>query len=375
MKVIIGPDVSVYEDSPPTPQGINFPKMRQEANFVFVRAGQKLSPDSTFKNNWSHAKGARLPRGSSWVYDSRVDPGQQAELWVKLLAGDLGELPLFMDLEEDYDGPNDGWKKWMVFLDRLKELVGNKEIGIYTAFDYWKNNAPNPLNQAADLETFHKYTLWIANYTVTKPSVPQPWSANEWGFWQFTNAESGKTYGALSQSIDLNFFNGDANTFVRRFNLPAPEEPHNYPPGVPPANGYRVTAKALNIRSGPGASYTVIGTLKNGDIVDGLGINADGIWTQIRRVDGLSGWCVSNYLIKLKSSPPPIPSGVKYHIITTAANIREGPGTSFTVIGGFKIGDIVEGLGINADGSWTQIRRTDGLTGWCVSQYLVKLGG
>jgi GH25 family lysozyme M1 (1,4-beta-N-acetylmuramidase) len=99
MKVIIGPDVSVYEDSPPTPQGIDFVKMRQAANFVIIRAGQKLTPDSIFKDNWTHAKEAGIPRGSYWLYDSRADPIQQAEVWFELLDGDLGELPLFMDLE------------------------------------------------------------------------------------------------------------------------------------------------------------------------------------------------------------------------------------------------------------------------------------
>jgi GH25 family lysozyme M1 (1,4-beta-N-acetylmuramidase)/uncharacterized protein YraI len=376
MKVIIGPDVSVYEDDPATPQGIDFTKMRQEANFVIARAGQNLTPDTTFNTNWSHAKAGGLPRGTYWLYDSRADPNQQAELWVQLLGGDLGELPLFLDIEENYGGPFSGWRKWIEFLGRLKELVGNKEIGIYTAFAYWKDNAPNPITNPADLESFHKYALWIANYGVANPNVPQPWGANEWVFWQFTNSENGKTYGAESQAIDLNFFNGDGTAFTQRFNLPAPEEPHDYPPGVPPVNGYRVTATALNIRSGPGTSFTVIGSLKNGDIVDGLGVNADGSWTQIRTASGLIGWCASQYLVKLvNGTPPPVPSGVKYKVTASALNIRVGPGTNFAVTGVLKNGDIVDGLGINADGSWTQIRRADGLTGWCASRYLVKLSG
>ena len=80
MRKIIGPDVSFYQDSPTTPQGIDFIRMNQAADFVIIRAGQNLWPDSDFKENWQRAKQAGLPRGSYWFYDSRADPKQQAEL-------------------------------------------------------------------------------------------------------------------------------------------------------------------------------------------------------------------------------------------------------------------------------------------------------
>jgi uncharacterized protein YgiM (DUF1202 family) len=213
--------------------------------------------------------------------------------------------------------------------------------------------------------------LWIANYGISQPGIPKPWGANEWAFWQFSNSDTAKTYGAESKSIDLNFFNGDGPAFTQRFNLPAPELPHDYPPGVPLVNRYRVTPTALNIRAGAGTSFTVVGLLKNGDVVEGLGVNADGSWTQIRRADGLTGWCLSQYLFKLVDTPAPIPTGVKYRVTATSLNMRTGPDTTFAAIGVLKIGTIVDGLGINADGSWTQIRRADGFTGWCASRYLI----
>ena len=176
IKVIIGPDISFYDVDPTTPQGIDFVKMRQQANFVLVRAGQGLFTDSTFAKNWSGAKQTGLPRGAYWVYDSRADPTQQADLWFQSLGGDFGELPLFADIEETYNGPFKGWANWITFLDHLKSLVGTKEIGIYTASAYWSVNAPNPASQAAQLQYFHQYTLWIASYGMDAPSAPQPWA-------------------------------------------------------------------------------------------------------------------------------------------------------------------------------------------------------
>src|SRR5512139_4112516 len=132
MRKIIGPDVSFYQDAPNTPQGIDFVRMNQAADFVIIRAGQNMWEDSDFKDNWQRSKQAGLPRGSYWFYDSRADPRQQADLWVSLLGSDRGELPMFADLEETYKGPFAGPAHWKTCLERIKSVVGNKEVGIYT---------------------------------------------------------------------------------------------------------------------------------------------------------------------------------------------------------------------------------------------------
>ena len=104
MHRIIGPDVSFYQDDPGTPRGIDFARMNQITNFVIVRARQNQWIDTDFQDNWRGAKQSGLPRGSYWFYDSRADPGRQAELWVDTFNGDLGELPLFADIGEACGG-------------------------------------------------------------------------------------------------------------------------------------------------------------------------------------------------------------------------------------------------------------------------------
>ena len=143
MTNVIGPDVSFYQDEPSTPQGIDFVKMKQAAEFVIIRAGQNLWPDSDFKYNWQQARQAGLPRGSYWFYDSRAEPKRQAELWIQQFEGDFGELPLCADFEDAYNGIYKGWRNWYTFLERLKTLLPTgKEIFIYTAYYYWRDNAP-----------------------------------------------------------------------------------------------------------------------------------------------------------------------------------------------------------------------------------------
>ena len=374
MANLIGPDVSFYQDDPGTSQGINFTKMKQSAGYVIIRAGQNVWIDSDFRTNWNDSKAAGLPRGSYWFYDSRADPREQADLWVSAFQGDFGELPLFADFEEAYGGLYTGWRHWKTFLERLRALVGNREIGIYTAYYYWIRNAP-PASDATNLEYFHRYPLWIANYGVTTPSVPRPWTTNEWLFWQFTDRGDGALYGVESSRIDLNYFNGDLAAFNRRFNL------STTPPPPPGPLWYKVTASALNVRSGPGTNFDVRGLIRMDEVVQGLSLSADGAWARIiRPSDGLTGWSSRQFLVITTPPtdpppppPPPPPTGVWFKVNTAALNVREGPGTSFRILGTFFRNEVVQRLETSADGNWYRSRRHfDGFTGWCSKQFLVE---
>jgi len=373
MHKIIGPDVSFYQDDPGTPNGIDFARMDQAADFVIVRAGQNQWIDTDFQDNWRGAKLAGLPRGSYWFYDSRADPRRQAELWVDTLNGDMGELPLFADLEEAYNGEFTGWRHWRDFLDRLRSLVGQKEIGIYTAYFYWLENAPDAVTQPNELEYFHRYPLWIANYGADQPLVPKPWGTNEWLFWQFTAMGDGLRYGVESLEIDLNYFNGDAQAFAQRFHVPVPPEP---PLPDPVSKKYVVNARSLYVREGPGTNYKALGFLVHNDIVEAFDANFDRTWLNIRRLsDGLAGWSSATYLVQITVPPPPPPdvppqTGERYRVTASRLNVREGPGTTFKSLGYVALNEIVFVIGSNADGSWKNIRRSDGLVGWSSGRYL-----
>ncbi len=243
---VIGPDVSFYQDDPDTSRQIDFVVMEQAgAGYVIIRAGQNLWVDPDFAFNWQKARDAGLPRGSYWFYDSRAEPKRQAELWVNQFGNDFGELPLFADFEERYEGIYKGWQNWKIFLNRLRELLpASKEIGIYTAYYYWVDYGKVPLTE---MDYFHQYPLWIANYTTGgQPLIPAPWKSWEWLFWQFTDKGDGKRWGVESAGIDLNYFNGDAAAFARRFpTVPAPPPP---PDGSPPEQN-------IHLELRPGVMY------------------------------------------------------------------------------------------------------------------------
>lgn len=84
-----------------------------------------------------------------------------------------------------------------------------------------------------------------------------------------------------------------------------------------------VTNDTLNIRSGPGTSYPIVGGLKRGDEVTVTGRNKAGTWLAIITDEGAEGWVYADYtsvdravesLPVAQASPPPAsptPSGPK----------------------------------------------------------------
>lgn len=271
MSNIIGTDVSFWQykykdDTRREITGwIDFVKMRTLTPYTIIRAGQNLWKDIAFDVSWEISKKAGLLRGSYWFYDSRADPKKQAQLWIATLTGDLGELPLWADFEDNYGGAWSGWRYWYDFLEEVKRLVPNKEIGIYTGYFYWIEQTTSKGIPSASLEYFKQYPLWIANYGATTPLIPKPWDT--WTFWQWTDKGDGKKYGVESLNIDLNYFNGDARQFAERFSVEALPEQEQPTPEPIPEQEYKVkkgiakvgTSSNIKPMAGGGAIATLYG--------------------------------------------------------------------------------------------------------------------
>lgn len=199
--MIIGSDISHWEDSPLTPQEINFNVMKAAgAKFCIFKATQALFTDRVFQISWSDCKGI-LPRGAYCYLDWTKTGLEQAKYFVDTVygKGDDPELPPIADFESRINIPSGGvsghlWN----FVDYVEKQTGKIPI-IYTSPDYWKNFGSPHI-------AWKKYPLWIANYYVVKPSIPLPWT--DFLFWQYTDRGDGLKYGCEAKEVDLNWFNG-----------------------------------------------------------------------------------------------------------------------------------------------------------------------
>lgn len=218
--IVSGPDVSFWQDAPPTARQIDFVQLAKKSQFVIIRAGISEYPDPDFDYNWQESKEAGLPRGSYWYYDNYTHPKRQAEAYLRMFEGsDFGELPLFADFEDGDPGIYRGWKHWYDFLFALEEGMSHPHtIGIYTRAEYWEHYGPNPIIDPAANYYFSKYPLWVAQYKTLAPDVPLPW--DKYKFWQFTDEGPGLEYGVESKEIDLNKYNGTLDEFYSEFGKP-----------------------------------------------------------------------------------------------------------------------------------------------------------
>jgi len=208
--MILGCDISHWQG-----KRIDFNKMKSAGmQFVFIKATDfawKTGVDDTFLFNLQKAKEAGIMTGAYhwWICDSKFGVAEQIGLMKMHIAPVLRDLDLPITLDVEVGGtPKSLWSaRLMQTCYEIENWTGRKPI-IYTSPTIWKGNA-------LAYETFAQYHLWIANYKVTTPYVPLPWT--KWTFWQYAAgvtdpvANNSENYGVSkydSKALDTNWFNG-----------------------------------------------------------------------------------------------------------------------------------------------------------------------
>lgn len=288
MDKALGLDVSVWNGK------INFNKMVQNgASFVFIKASQFIV-DKNFKYNWKAAKDAGILRGSYHYLDWRKDETEQAKLFVSCLKNDPGELPPICDYEMRGFAPSREiaqGKLWnfMTYVENELGIVP----GIYTGYYYWNDFGTSNL-------AWIKYPLWLAWWRVPEyvVKVPSPWLV--WDFWQDNDKGDGIAFGCESAQVDTDWFRGsveELKVYANAPSTPTIPEPRVCPTCLrpwpeAPENIYKVNINLANVRSGPGGTFPVIGTVKRDTIVTVKNISNSYSETEL-------GWIYSLYLTKI----------------------------------------------------------------------------
>ncbi len=291
-------DISFYQST------ADFIKMiSASVEGVVIRAGQNLWTDPKAEEFMSNAELANMSIGSYWYYDSRADPKQQAKKWKEVLGNHKTPLYCWADYEETYDGTYHGWRAFYDFLEACKTEMPDRKFGIYTGYYYWVDHSPNPITQAANLNYFAQYPLWLAWYTtdLSLVKIPKPWT--KLIFWQYTSSGNGITYGVGSKEVDKNKFNGSLEEFNNMFGLENGGTP------TMPEITYEGMAKVNNIivRNAPAGADTGA-RLVAGQAIQGTGAlitaTLNGITYNWMNIINPSGW-VADALLDYNSVDQP----------------------------------------------------------------------
>lgn len=124
-----------------------------------------------------------------------------------------------------------------------------------------------------------------------------------------------------------------------------------------------VNAEILYLREGPGLSYPIIETLKEGETL--TSISRDGEWHQVR-VGKQEGW-VAAWLVKSVESKTAASTAKTVITQVDALNLRAEPSLSSAVL--TKISSGMEAEFIRQEQDWIQIQH-QGLTGWVFADYV-----
>lgn len=196
-----GIDVSNHQGT------INWQKVKDSGvQFAYMKATEgDFYTDPYFAGNRKAAQDAGLRVG----YYHYFHPEQSIEKQVKLFTDTIGKAePDSLRLEIDAEDPS-LWRQFTPeqrvqkiedFCQGVKKALGvTPELIIYCNPSF----ADDLINNSPALQ---KYPLFIANYGVDKPTVPDPWS--KWDFWQYS--ETGRVPG-INGNVDMDLFNGSAD--------------------------------------------------------------------------------------------------------------------------------------------------------------------
>lgn len=137
---------------------------------------------------------------------------------------------------------------------------------------------------------------------------------------------------------------------------------------------YVMTVQTMNVRSGPGYNYSIIGRLPAGRTVKVTGLSVDRSWWRILCLDGTAGSCwllAQSGLTEPVSDRgqtdhiPVVPARVQFVMAQTDVNIRSGPGTSFGIVGLLYAGQTAQVTGASVDSQWWRVVCPDGTVGSC----------
>ena len=194
---VAGIDVSKHNGE------IDFEQVRDDDyQFVFIKASEgKTYKDEAFEVNYRKARGAGLKVGAYHFFRKNRSGQEQADNFLGVIAGRAMDLPLVIDLEDDWgNGATTSRETAVKRVLEMVNILNNKgyQVMIYTNLDGYNKYYKDLL---AD------HDLWLCSFTSPDlmPLMPHK-------FQQFSHEGSVK---GVNGDVDLNVWRGSKKEWYR----------------------------------------------------------------------------------------------------------------------------------------------------------------
>jgi lysozyme len=172
---IEGLDVSHYSGA------VDWQRVRDAGvEFAYVKATEGVdSPDPAFADHWRRLGELGIARGAYHFYVTEDDPEAQARFFLATVAHRPGDLPPAVDIELIGHGTEPGLAgRLRTFLEIVGREIGVRPL-VYTSPKFWNAHLT---------AAFGDHLLWIAEYGVAEPQIPEGWE--RWTLWQWQDSGS-----------------------------------------------------------------------------------------------------------------------------------------------------------------------------------------
>lgn len=167
--------------------------------FVYLKATEGVDDaDPAFEGHWRRLARARVARGAYHFYVTEDDPEDQARFFLSKVDLRPGDLAPVVDVEVLGHGTRGDLRgRLRRFLDVVQGRVGVPPV-IYTGARFWNAHLG---------DGFEDFPLWIAEYDVESPTLPEGWP--RWHLWQYQadvavpGVEKGVDRSRLHPDLDL----------------------------------------------------------------------------------------------------------------------------------------------------------------------------
>ena len=169
--------------------------------FAYLKATQGLAfVDPKFAYNRREGRKADIRLGAYHFFEPDQDPAGQVDHFLAALDKTSLDLPAALDIEISGQASPQGLTESIeTWLQRVENALSRRPL-IYTNPSFWRESVAS--------SDFGQYPLWIAEYGVQEPALPQGWS--DWTLWQ--HSQNGQVDG-IRGPVDLDRLNGPLSSF------------------------------------------------------------------------------------------------------------------------------------------------------------------